>query len=161
MPAAPYIGGVEWDATNYFAAHIDLMNGLIAAMPTKEERNSLRQGLRDSGFEKIMGVSLRTCKESLYPCVHEALSTWVGAAKEDGWPYQDVRQGPKLDEKKTTSPKKSPKKQDKPPQLDMPRLGLSSEGINERSKPDMPKFDLGVPIGFGDGRGVIDEGGWI
>ena len=25
VPAAPYIGGVEWDATTYLAAHLDLL----------------------------------------------------------------------------------------------------------------------------------------
>ena len=159
VPAQPYIGGVEWDATNYFTAHIDLLNGLIAALPTKGERNSLRQELKDSGFEKIMGVSLRTCKEALYGRVHEALSTWVGAAKEDDWPYQDVRYGPKLDEKKMASPEKSPKKKDQPPQLDMPRLRLG-EG-DGAPKVGMPRLDLGVGIGIGDGRGTMNDGGWL
>jgi len=142
VPAAPYIGGVEWDATNYFTAHIDLMNGLIASLPTQHERNAFRQELKDSGFEKIMGVSLRTCKESLYGCVHEALSTWVGAAMEDGWPFQDVRQGPPRPEPKRVngSPNKSPKKRDQPPKLEMPKLELG---------------------GAGDAKGGIDEGGWL
>lgn len=39
VPAAPYVGGVEWDATNYLAAHLDLLNGLIASLPTAEARN--------------------------------------------------------------------------------------------------------------------------
>lgn len=130
VPAAPYIGGVEWDATNYLTAHIDLLNGIIASLPTREERNQLRQELKDSGFEKVMGVSLRTCKEKFYGCVHEALSTWVGAAMEDAWPYQDVRQGPKQEDdvKRMYSPKKSPKKKDAAPKLEMPQLGLGGNG---------------------------------
>ena len=130
VPAAPYIGGVEWDATNYLTAHIDLLNGIIASLPTSEERNKLRQELKDSGFEKVMGVSLRTCKEKFYGCVHEALSTWVGAALEDDWPYQDVRQGPKQeDARKMVSPKKSPmKKKDAAPKLEMPKLELGEGG---------------------------------
>ncbi|KAL8825746.1 MAG: hypothetical protein Q9170_007677, partial [Blastenia crenularia] len=66
VPAAPYIGGVEWDATNYLATHLDLLNGLIACLPTREERNTFRQELKDSGFERCMGGSLRTCKEKWY-----------------------------------------------------------------------------------------------
>lgn len=138
VPAAPYIGGVEWDATNYLTAHVDLLNGIMASLPTSEERNKLRLELKDSGFEKVMGVSLRTCKEKFYGCVHEALSTWVGAAMEDAWPYQDVRQGPKQEDVRRMSPKKSPKKKDAAPKL------------------DMPKLDLG-----GGGNGGGDDGGWL
>lgn len=141
VPAAPYIGGVEWDATNYLTAHIDLLNGIIASLPTTEERNNLRQELKDSGFEKVMAVSLRTCKEKFYGCVHEALATWVGAAKEDDWPYQDVRQGPKPEDRRMVSPKKSPKKKDQAPQL------------------EMPKLDLGGGGGVGGGMG--GHGGWL
>ncbi|KAL8871306.1 MAG: hypothetical protein Q9174_002830, partial [Haloplaca sp. 1 TL-2023] len=63
IPASPYIGGVEWDATNYLALHLDLLNGIIASLPSRHERNALGQELRDSGFEKCMGGSLSTCKE--------------------------------------------------------------------------------------------------
>lgn len=94
VPAAPYVGGVEWDATNYLAAHLDLMNALIAMLPTPDERNQLRDELRASGFEKVMGGSLRTCKEKFYASVHDCLRTWVAAAAADGWPYTFVREGP-------------------------------------------------------------------
>ncbi|KAJ5168390.1 uncharacterized protein N7482_003984 [Penicillium canariense] len=128
VPAAPYVGGVEWDATNYLAAHLDLMNGLIASLPTVDDRNKLRSELRASGFEKVMGGSLRTCKEKFYSAVHECLRTWVAAAVEDGWPYLLVREGPPRGESgsPTKSPKKSapgsPKKgllDEKPPQLNL------------------------------------------
>lgn len=149
VPAAPYIGGVEWDATNYLTAHIDLLNGIIASLPTREERNQLRRELKDSGFEKVMGVSLRTCKEKFYGCVHEALSTWVGAAREDEWPYQDVRQGPPKQEDVTRmmSPtkKSSPKKKkDAAPRLEIPKLELGGGGGN----------------GVGDCDDG-DDGGWL
>ncbi|CAG8384197.1 unnamed protein product [Penicillium salamii] len=94
VPAAPYVGGVEWDATNYLAAHLDLMNALVAMLPTPDERNQLRDELRASGFEKVMGGSLRTCKEKFYASVHDCLRTWVAAAAADGWPYTFVREGP-------------------------------------------------------------------
>jgi len=139
VPAAPYIGGVEWDATNYLTTHIDLLNGILASLPSREERNNLRQELKDSSFEKVMGVSLRTCKEKFYGCVHEALTTWVGAAKEDGWPYQDIRQGPRQEDVRRMSTKKSPMKKDQVPQL------------------DMPKLDLGVT----NGNGLDGDGGWL
>jgi hypothetical protein len=136
VPAAPYVGGVEWDATNYLASHLDLLNGLIAAMPTKQERNELRQEMLVSGWEKVMGVSLRTCKEKFYDNVHDGLRTWVASAVADGWVVRDVRMGPKLDT--VASPRKSPKKKtDKPPVLDAPPkldLGLGLDDLRSGSK---------------------------
>ncbi|KIW39616.1 uncharacterized protein PV06_08213 [Exophiala oligosperma] len=115
-PAAPYVGGVEWEATQYLAIHLDLLNGLIASLPTSSERNALREDLKQSGFEKIMGASLRTCKEKFYGGVHEGLKCWVSAAKADGWPVEDVRAGPP---REPASPRKSPvkKRTDEAPQL--------------------------------------------
>ncbi|KAL5340496.1 armadillo-type protein [Aspergillus crustosus] len=124
VPAAPYVGGVEWDATNYLAAHIDLVNGLVSCLPTAEERNQLRSELRASGFEKVMGSTLRTCKEKFYSSVHDCLRTWVSAAVEDEWPYLSVREGPPRQDTRSPpkSPTKSPKKSafnEKPPKLDL------------------------------------------
>jgi len=45
-------GGVEWDATNYLASHLDMLNGILACLPTREERNALREELLVSGWEK-------------------------------------------------------------------------------------------------------------
>ena len=127
MPAAPYVGGVEWDATNYLATHLDLLNGLIACLPTSEERNTLRQELRDSGLEKVLGSSFRTCKEKFYGGVHAGLGTWVGAAWEDGWDIEEVRQGPRREASR--SPRKG--KVAEPPKLDMPKLNLDHEAGKE------------------------------
>ncbi|KAI5291388.1 hypothetical protein KEM52_000190, partial [Ascosphaera acerosa] len=93
VPAAPHVGGVEWDATNYIATHLDLLNGLVATQPTLDRRNALRHDLQISGFEKVMGATLRTCKEKFYPAVHDALRLWVAAAVEDGWEAEPVRRG--------------------------------------------------------------------
>lgn len=106
-PAAPYVGGVEWEATQYLATHLDLLNGIIAMTSSQGERNQLREELKQSGFEKIMGGSLRTCKEKFYGGVHDGLKCWVSAAKADGWFVEDVRAGPPRD---NTSPRKSPSK---------------------------------------------------
>ena len=127
VPAAPYIGGVEWDATAYLTAHLDLINGFIASLPTQPERNKLRREMRDSGFEKLMGANFRTCKEKFYGSVHEALSIWIGAAREDGWPDKDVRQGPPKEET-VKSPVKKGKKKDQAPKLEMPKLDLGADG---------------------------------
>ncbi|EKG13135.1 Diaphanous GTPase-binding protein [Macrophomina phaseolina MS6] len=129
VPAAPYVGGVEWDATNYISTHLDLMNGLLASLPSVEERNNLRQELRSSGFEKVMGGQLRTCKEKFYGAVHDGLKTWVKAAVADGWEVKDVRMGPR--EEKTVSPKKTAprKKKDVPPQIQTPKVEIPSLGF--------------------------------
>jgi len=103
-PAAPYVGGVEWEATQYLATHLDLLNGLIASLPTQTQRNKLREELKQSGWEKVMGGAMRTCKEKFYGGVHEGLKGWVAAAKADGWGAEDVRSGPPRE----ASPRKSP-----------------------------------------------------
>ncbi|RDW60446.1 uncharacterized protein DSM5745_10904 [Aspergillus mulundensis] len=148
VPAAPYVGGVEWDATNYLASHIDLVNGLIASLPTAEERNNLRNELRASGFEKVMGGTLRTCKEKFYSSVHDVLRTWVSAAVEDGWPHLAVREGPPRETvSPTRSPVKSPAKKgalnDLPPKLDL-------------------KIDIPVGSGGGGQKQQVDPiGDWL
>jgi hypothetical protein len=112
VPAAPYIGGVEWDATTYLTSHLDLLNGLIASLPNADTRNALRQELKDSGWEKVMGSTLRTCKEKFYGSVHEGLRAWVAAAVEDGWETREVREGPTIEEQveKIRARSESPKK---------------------------------------------------
>ena len=138
VPAAPYVGGVEWDATNYLAAHLDLMNGIIASLPTQAERNNLRGELRASGFEKVMGGSLRTCKEKFYGAVHDGLRTWVAAAVADGWKEKDVREGP-------------------PPEIRSPKKGAGSPS----KKKDMaPKLELDVGVGMLK-EGKKEDEGWL
>lgn len=147
VPAAPYIGGVEWDATTYMTAHLDLLNGLIASLPSREERNKLRAELKTSGWEKLMGATLRTCKEKFYCGVHSGLQSWIAAALEDGWDIDYVRYGPSQDELAAMSPKKSAKKTEPPPQLESPVIGL-------------PKLDLG----FGSTTAKFSDGsndGWL
>lgn len=135
VPAAPYVGGVEWDATNYLASHLDIMNAILACTPTKSERNALREEFRVSGWERCLGGSLRLCKEKFYPAVHDALRTWVAAAADDGWDVRDVRYGPPP-ESRSNSPKKvaggagGKKKapEEPPPRLEMPKLDFMLDG---------------------------------
>lgn len=141
VPAAPYVGGVEWEATNYLANHLDLINGIIASLPSIEERNAFRDEMRSSGFEKVMGKNFRTCKEQFYPSLHAGLRVWVAAAAEDGWDCQFVREGPPR-ETATGPPSpckagaRSPKKgvgivSDAPPKLDI-GVGISPPPNNSR-----------------------------
>ncbi|KAI1768549.1 armadillo-type protein [Hypoxylon sp. FL1150] len=138
VPAAPYVGGVEWDATNYLASHLDLLNAIIACTPTAEERNRLRGFLQISGWERCMGASLRLCKEKFYPGVHDALRTWVAAAAEDGWDVRDVRYGPPAEPK---SPRKQggggnkAKKDEPPPKIEMPQLHLGLDALRGPASP--------------------------
>lgn len=133
VPAAPYIGGVEWDATTYLTAHLDLLNGLIASIPTVAERNTLRTDLRASGCEKVLGTTLRTCKEKFYAGVHDGLRAWVAAAAEDGWETRFVREGPTMEEQARGwspvkgSPVKKGKKKDEAPKLEL-ELNLDAGG---------------------------------
>ncbi|KAL3423643.1 GTPase-binding protein rid1 [Phlyctema vagabunda] len=111
VPAAPYVGGVEWDATNYLASHLEILNSIIVSLPTRNERNVLREELRVSGWEKCMGGTLRLCKEKFYGGVHAGLRCWVAAAKEDGWDTKDVRCGPPIEHRspvRSSSPSKKP-----------------------------------------------------
>ncbi|KAI9890643.1 MAG: hypothetical protein M1814_003712 [Vezdaea aestivalis] len=126
VPAAPHVGGIEWEAMNYLADHLDLLNGIMAGLPTVEERNRLRQELKISGFEKTMGVSLRTCKEKFYPRIHGGLRTWVAAAKADGWNYRDVRNGPPVEERHP-SPRKAKETKTQAPKLELPKLNIDSK----------------------------------
>ncbi|KXS98750.1 hypothetical protein AC578_9050 [Pseudocercospora eumusae] len=153
VPAAPYIGGVEWDATTYLTAHLDLLNGLIASIPDATARNVLREELRASGFEKVMGNVLRTCKEKFYSGVHDGLRAYVAAAHEDGWDTRYVREGPSEEQiadeamKQQKSPKKSPKKKaDLPPKLD---------ALPAMESP--PKLDLGLSMK----KSNNDDDGWL
>lgn len=152
VPAAPYIGGVEWDATTYLTAHLDLLNGLLASLPTASARNALRSELQASGFEKTMGATLRTCKEKFYSGVHDGLRAWVAAAAEDGWETKFVREGPDLVEEqavraRSASPKKSPKKKAE----EAPQLG-------EVKLEPLPKLELDLGGGAAPGN---DDDGWL
>ena len=139
VPAAPYVGGVEWEATHYLAAHVDLLNGLVAARGLGAGRAPGRGagraqpaagGAARERWERTMGGALRTCKDKFYDCVHDGLRTWVAAAAADGWDVGDVRFGPPPAEGAAGSPRKSPakgkkKNEEKAPVLDAPKLDLS------------------------------------
>jgi hypothetical protein len=134
VPAAPYVGGVEWDATNYLASHLDLLNAIIACTSTVEERNTLRGLFRISGWERCMGASLRLCKEKFYPGVHDGLRTWVAAAAEDGWDVRDVRYGPPAEPKSPTKGKL--KKDEQPaPKIEMLKFDVGFDGLNGVANP--------------------------
>ncbi|KAL7794494.1 armadillo-type protein [Trichoderma ceciliae] len=135
VPAAPYVGGVEWDATNYLASHLDLMNAILACTLTSEERNKLRADLRVSGWERCLGGSLRLCKEKFYGSVHTGLRTWVAAAAEDGWDVKDVRYGPPADARSPIKSAGQRKKVEDAPKIDMPKLDFGSNKTQTQTQP--------------------------
>jgi len=148
VPAAPYVGGVEWDATNYLATHLDLLNGLLASLPSRDIRNTLRTELKVSGFEKVMG-HLRTCNPKYYGAVHDAVRVWIGAAMEDGWEIRDVRMGPPDGKPGVGSPiKQSPKKKaELAPQIQAPKMDVGSLGLGlgfEREAPGAKGDDFWI-----------------
>ncbi|RYP49901.1 hypothetical protein DL768_004437 [Monosporascus sp. mg162] len=162
VPAAPYVGGVEWDATNYLASHLDLLNAILACTPTRGERNALREALRVSGWERCMGGSLRLCKEKFYPGVHDALRTWVLAAADDAWSIRDVRYGPPPPESSRTA---SPAKKN-----NGLIAGANAKGKkkNDEAPPriEIPKLDLGLPTPtipalVGNGSTGRADGNWL
>lgn len=142
VPAAPYVGGVEWDATNYIATHLDLLNGILASLPTREIRNTLRSELKVSGFEKVLG-HLRTCNPKYYGAVHDAVRVWIGAALEDGWEVRDVRMGPPDGKPAVGSPiKQSPKKKaEKAPQIQAPKMELGNLSLGFQKDAQADKKD--------------------
>jgi hypothetical protein len=155
VPAAPYVGGVEWDATNYLASHLDLLNAILACTgPTAAERNALRAQLRISGWERCLGGSLRLCKEKFYGAVHDGLRTWVAAAHEDGWDVRDVRYGPPPPENGGKSRSSSPGKKG-------PAGGNGGVKGKQEAPPriEMPRLDFGGPVAVGVGVGGFSGSG--
>lgn len=161
VPAAPYVGGVEWDATNYLASHLDLLNAIIACTgPTAAERNALREQLRISGWERCLGGSLRLCKEKFYGAVHDGLRRWVAAAAEDGWDVRDVRYGPPPPEGRANANHKrggaaSPGK--KPNGAAGKEGGQQKQQQQQQQQPpriEMPRLDFGGPVVVGIGAGL-------
>jgi hypothetical protein len=139
VPAAPYVGGVEWDATNYLASHLDIINGILASLPTREERNALREQLLISGWEKSMGGTMRLCKEKFYGCVHAALRCWVAAAVEDGWNTKEVRCGPSIEYQS--------------PARKSVKTGMAVESA--------PKIEMELGFGPGETKAPRDNDGWL
>ncbi|KAK5003553.1 hypothetical protein LTR16_010187, partial [Cryomyces antarcticus] len=90
-------------------------------------RNALRAELRASGFDKLAGGTLRTCKEKFYGAVHDGLRTWVAAAEADGWATAAVRLG---------SDGRSPRRHKSPGKGGVegpPRLELAVEALREEA----------------------------
>ncbi|KAK9370971.1 armadillo-type protein [Lipomyces kononenkoae] len=93
----PYMSGVERDAVEYLAFHIDLVNLILASIPTKGERNCIRQQMKDSGFESLIGKYLRTVGGPHSAILRINLETLIALAVIDGWNAEYMRTGKRRD----------------------------------------------------------------
>ncbi|KAJ6259806.1 hypothetical protein Dda_5447 [Drechslerella dactyloides] len=92
------VSSVENHVANYAALHLEIMNAIIAYLPTVGERNDFRELIRRSGMERTMGTVLRLAGKGPHyehlANLHSALSDWVTAAKADEWTsWENVRNG--------------------------------------------------------------------
>lgn len=147
VPTAPYVGSVEWEATNYITSHLFLMNGILASLPSTR-RKVVREQLRISRWERCMGDSLRLCKEKLYPGLHAALRDWVSASAEDGWNVKIVSQGQADEKDRVQAGKLAPRRVLKKGEVEAPRIELPVLG----GRNDEPLMTPG---------GKYDDGGWL
>ncbi|KAK9473848.1 armadillo-type protein [Dipodascopsis tothii] len=86
-------GCVELDALEYLATHVDLMNVLLASLPTALQRNDLRQRFKDSGFERLVTRYLRASGTHYTRNLQLALETLVSLGHHDGWDVDNMAHG--------------------------------------------------------------------
>jgi len=89
LPCSDTRSHIETLVSLYLASNIDLMNAIIATLPTWEERRALRQELKDTGFEDLF-AKLRTASQTNFPCITTSISTYCRAAIADGWSVRQV-----------------------------------------------------------------------
>ncbi|KAK9236330.1 armadillo-type protein [Lipomyces kononenkoae] len=93
----PYMSGVERDAIEYLAFHIDLLNIILASVPLQSERNCIRKQMKDSGFESLVGKYLRTVGGPHATILRINLETLIALAFTDGWNTEYMRTGTRRD----------------------------------------------------------------
>ncbi|KAK9372685.1 armadillo-type protein [Lipomyces chichibuensis] len=92
-----HMSGVERDAIEYLAFHIDLFNLILASVPTRTERNCIRKQMKDSGFESLIGKYLRATNGIHSKRLHISLETLIALAFTDGWNTEYMRTGVRRD----------------------------------------------------------------
>ncbi|KAK9458030.1 armadillo-type protein [Dipodascopsis uninucleata] len=88
-----YIGAVESEALEYLALHLELMNIILISIPSRSQRNAIRQQLRDCRFESLVANYLRTATTSYTKSLQRNLELLLSAANSDGWDIQYMRTG--------------------------------------------------------------------
>ncbi|KAJ8099738.1 armadillo-type protein [Lipomyces tetrasporus] len=91
--ASGHISDVEWDAIEYLASHIELLNLIVASVPTQSERNGIRKQMKDSGFDSLIGKYLRASSGNQSKSLHNNLETLIALAFTDGWNTEYMRTG--------------------------------------------------------------------
>ena len=105
---AGFRGGVEWEAMEYVAAHLRLINNLISS--STDDRNASRCAFRASGFEDVIRDSLRKSNARYYCGVWEEMERWVREAREDAY---DVATVVRASDHPLPAPSSSPRKKSK------------------------------------------------
>lgn len=81
---------IEYLATEYLCAHLALLDCLLHALPAADERNAVRQQLRQSHFERLVQRFVRKADKSANRRLHLLLSLWATDATNDGWDVAKV-----------------------------------------------------------------------
>ncbi|KAF3926428.1 hypothetical protein AA313_de0205685 [Arthrobotrys entomopaga] len=155
------VNSIEMHVTNYAALHLEIMNAILAYLPTKDERNEFRKAVQMSGMEKVMGSVLRCAGKGKHyehlANLHSSLSDWVTAAKADDWEsWEHVRTG-----------RFPPEKQDKPkamkkieamygPQYELPDVGIQDTVVQQKRMSMKPRED-GEVFQLDENGGVVLE----
>ncbi|KAK9320784.1 armadillo-type protein [Lipomyces orientalis] len=95
--ASGHISDVEWDTIEYLAVHIELLNLILASVPTQSERNGIRKQMKDSGFDSLIGKYLRASSGNQSKSLHNNLETLIALAFTDGWNTEYMRTGMRRD----------------------------------------------------------------
>ncbi|KAK6538021.1 hypothetical protein TWF694_010914 [Orbilia ellipsospora] len=155
------VNSIEMHVTNYAALHLEIMNAIIAYLPTKAERNEFRKSVQVSGLEKTMGSVLRCAGKGKHyehlANLHSSLSDWVTAAKADDWEsWEHVRTG-RFPKEQTEKPKAMKKIEAMyGPQYELPDVGIQDTVVQQKRMSMKPRED-GEVFQLDENGGVVLE----
>ncbi|KAF3083362.1 hypothetical protein TWF594_006867 [Orbilia oligospora] len=143
------VNSIEMNVSNYAALHVEIMNAIIAYLPTRAERNGFRMAVSMSGMEKIMGQVLRCAGKGHHyeqlANIHSALTDWVTAARADGWEsWEHVRTGrfPAESQDKVKAMRKIEAMYG--PQYELPDMGLEDTVAQKKRMSMKPEESMSV-----------------
>ncbi|KAK6509212.1 hypothetical protein TWF481_003972 [Arthrobotrys musiformis] len=143
------VNSIEMNVANYAALHVEIMNAIIAYLPTQTERNDFRKAIYMSGMEKIMGQVLRCAGKGPHyeqlANIHSALTDWVTAARADGWEsWEHVRTGRFPDEVKDKVKAMRKIEAMYGPQYELPDMGLEDTVAQKKRMSMKPDESMSV-----------------
>ncbi|KAK6362982.1 hypothetical protein TWF730_000430 [Orbilia blumenaviensis] len=143
------VNSIEMNVANYASLHIEIMNAILAYLPSRAERNGFRMAVSISGMEKIMGQVLRCAGKGHHyeqlANIHSALTDWVTAARADGWEsWEHVRTGrfPADSQDKVKAMRKIEAMYG--PQYELPDMGLEDTVAQRRRMSMKPEESISV-----------------